>query len=269
MSEAVLSSPGLVASDGERFSQHRDCVNCGYDLFAQPLRGVCPECAAKVNDTASEPLWSATDPRRLARSRLGLRLLAVSLLTMLCVAVAGLLLSILGVDEAGETVAVVITLGALLTVLVGLVLFGIGVGSRGWKRWAPLCFAAVLAAWIMAGEAAVEQEALWLGPSVSLTLVWLFGVSLQALVRDVSRGVASRPARVRSARMLKVSRLMLFSTAAVSWGATVFMALAGEGGFLYFFGFTLIAIQGMAALVAVWVLIVSIHWLRLLRLWKR
>ncbi|MGH7130596.1 MAG: hypothetical protein ACREJO_01430 [Phycisphaerales bacterium] len=64
----------------ERVDVHRECLGCGYDLWNQPVKGVCSECGRDVRLTLATRVWAWDEPDRAARFAKGLRTMAAGVL---------------------------------------------------------------------------------------------------------------------------------------------------------------------------------------------
>ena len=107
----------------ERVDVHRECLGCGYDLWDQPVKGVCSECGREVRLTLATPVWVWNKPDDAARFARGLRLMARAILAAGCVLVLMALGAILsgGNSDIVPLVGISILMCVLAAYVTGLV----------------------------------------------------------------------------------------------------------------------------------------------------
>lgn len=149
-------SETTATHQAQPYPHHRDCIHCGYDLFGQPLDRPCPECGNPVATTAAQPLWTATHPRPLTRTRTGFTLLAADWLLLPLIVLFAIVSSAL-IPPSSSTNEYLAMCGAAATViagiliLAGLVLIASGVSRSVWTRAIPLALAAAVVLWQVFG----------------------------------------------------------------------------------------------------------------------
>lgn len=266
----ITGSETTQPAGTEKYPHHRECVACGYDLYGQPVSGLCPECGGPVAKTAERPFWSVSCPHRLARSRIGLRVITWSCLVYILVLLIAAIGSASTSDGGILDLVAALTAGATgLAFITGLVFLGIGAGTSAWRRWAPLALVLLMVAVSVTLGLLIPDAnvSIWFQPAIALTLLWQVGLSLQSLIINISTGVATRAALVRSTRFMKVTRLLLFAPPALAWTLCIVMHYAMDLGW-GLIGLLLLTLEVIAGLLGLWLILTTVHWFRLLKLWK-
>lgn len=274
MNEAALeaeATPVPIGRTPGTYPYHRDCVKCGYDLFGQPLVGVCPECAASLLETVQRPLWTVTHAKALARSRWAFLLAAIAFLLILAFVGAASAASVLvaPAHPAFVTVNVALAATALVigaTLLTALVVMGFGVGGPAWRRWAPLGFSLATVLWVVLGRSAFPPGRLSVaGLAVSATLLWAAGLSMQSAAVAIAYGLPQRAAAVRAKRAFVMTRLLLLTPVVATWGVVSFLAMKEEMDSWTHLKATDLANYCIVGALPLWMFLVAGHWVRLVR----
>lgn len=115
---------------------HRECLGCGYDLWNQPVQGVCSECGRDVQLTLAVPVWAWAEPERARRLARGLRTMAVGVVMAMGLGIATVLsLIIANLGRGSDSLAMMgglAIMGALLVHVVGLVRASMAAPGAAW-----------------------------------------------------------------------------------------------------------------------------------------
>jgi hypothetical protein len=260
----VSTPPDTVHASVEAlYPYHRECVECGYDIFHLQTSGLCPECGKPVARTATLPLWQAGSPSRLDVSRDGLRVAAgVAVATQVAAGFA-----YVGAASFPGDFPFVFFLPSLIVgpfYLVALLALAAGVGRSAWKRWLPFSLFVVSAgvAAAFANLPAYYSHHAWLNAALIFTAIWLVGRAHAAHIEEIGTGMPRRVTQLRARRFATITRYVLLVPPVLIWtfGSTV-----------SFFGapIAMFNIAGpaklAAAIVLVWLLISMGYWLMIAR----
>ncbi len=83
------------------------CIDCGYNLRGLLLEMMCPECNGPVKQSVHGNLLKYSDPKWLARIRLGVQLLLWNILVGVGIVTMGAALSIMGSPAMGAMISLV------------------------------------------------------------------------------------------------------------------------------------------------------------------
>ncbi|HZW07628.1 MAG TPA: hypothetical protein VFF65_10935 [Phycisphaerales bacterium] len=257
LSDTSRTSP--VAS----YPHHRECIECGYDIFQLNSKGGCPECGKPLAPTIDLPYWQLQAPWRLDISRAGLRVAAcVAIATQLAASIA-----YLGTRSISGDLPLVFFLPALIAGVfysVALFVLAAGVGGSIWKRWLPFCLfmASASAAVLLARLPADYSRNGWLNTALVFTAIWLVGRAHAAHVKEIGAGVGRRVTYLRARRFANVTRCALLAPAVFVWAFAVAACLFTTPSMT----FDMVApVTLAAAAVLAWLLIATVYWLMIAR----
>lgn len=245
------------------YPYHRECVECGYDIFHLQTSGQCPECGKPVARTAALPLWQAGSRSRLDVSRDGLRVAAgVAVATQ----VAAAFTYLEATSSWGEW-SFALFLPSLVVgpfYAVALLALAVGVGKSAWKRWLPFSLfvmsAAVAVA--LANLPAYYSHHAWLNAALIFTAIWLVGRAHAAHVEEIGAGMPRRVTLLRARRFATITRYVLLVPAVFIWTFGTAVSFFGAPTAMF-------DIAGPATLAAaidlVWLLIATGFWLMIAR----
>jgi len=244
------------------YPHHRECIECGYDVFQLNTKGVCPECGKPLAPTTDLPYWQLQAPWRLDISRAGLRVFAgVAIATQLAASIA-----YLGTRSIPGDLPLFFFLPALIvSIFYSVALFALAAGVGGvWRRWLPFCLfmSSAVAAVFLARLSADYSRNGWLNTALVFTAIWWVGRAHAAHIEEIGAGTGRRVTYLRARRFAIVTRCALLVPVVFIWALAVAACLFTTPSMT----FDMVApVTLAAAVVLAWLLIATGYWLMIAR----